>query len=88
MHLLIPRPSLFVSDGAGSAILSHHGSDNVVTQLYRFMCSIEDINCKLLDINEKNSNEEIHSHILRFINHAIGSLHDLSMKHMHPFFCL
>lgn len=78
LAVLIPRPSIFVADGAGSARLSHFGSSNVVKYLNRFTASIEDINQEILDQHRQEDIEFDKRYANRFIKYAIEILKELS----------
>ncbi|WP_334924513.1 PP2C family serine/threonine-protein phosphatase [Nostoc sp.] len=83
--ILIPRPAIFVADGAGSARLSHFGSSAVVRYLNRFTASIEDINQEILDKDRQEDREIEKKYANRFIKYAIEILKELSEEKQESF---
>lgn len=84
LAVLIPRPAIFVADGAGSARLSHLGSSAVVRYLNRFTASLEDINQKILDEDRQEDTEIDKQYADRFIKYAIEILKELSEAQKEP----
>jgi hypothetical protein len=78
LAVLVPRPMIFVSDGAGSARLSHFGSDAVVRYLNRFCSAIEDINHEQLDCNSKFDLEQKNRYARMFVKYAIEILEEIA----------
>ncbi|MEH2036478.1 PP2C family serine/threonine-protein phosphatase [Nostoc sp.] len=85
LSVLIPRPAIFVADGAGSARLSHFGSSAVVRYLNRFTASIEDINQEILDKDRQEDREIEKKYANRFIKYAIEILKELSEERQESF---
>jgi len=85
LSVLIPRPAIFVADGAGSARLSHFGSSAVVRYLTRFTASIEDINQEILDKDRQEDIELEKKYAHRFIKYAIEMLKELSEEKQESF---
>ncbi len=84
LAVLVPRPAIFVADGAGSARLSHFGSSAVVRYLNRFTASIEDINQKILDQDRQQDIEIEKIYAYRFIRYTIEILQELSVEKKEP----
>ncbi|MCP4545406.1 MAG: protein phosphatase 2C domain-containing protein [bacterium] len=79
-----PRPMIVVADGAGSAKLSHIGSEAIVKSLSRFNVTIDDINHKYLDLeHEPAPSREVVRYARRFVKHAYGVLLDMSNYYRH-----
>lgn len=85
LSVLIPRPAIFVADGAGSARLSHFGSSAVVRYLNRFTASIEDINQEILDKDRQEDIEIEKKYANRFIKYATQILIELSEEQKESF---
>ncbi|WP_448269437.1 PP2C family serine/threonine-protein phosphatase [Nostoc sp. DSM 114159] len=85
LSVLIPRPAIFVADGAGSARLSHFGSSAVVRYLNRFTASIEDINQEILDKDRQEDREIEKKYAYRVIKYAIEILKELSEERQESF---
>ncbi|PSB27088.1 PP2C family serine/threonine-protein phosphatase [Chlorogloea sp. CCALA 695] len=84
LAVLVPRPAIFVADGAGSARLSHFGSSAVVRYLNRFIASIEDINQEFLDQDRQQEIDADKRYAYRFIKYTIGILQELSQVEKEP----
>lgn len=84
LAVLVPRPAIFVADGAGSARLSHFGSSAVVRYLNRFIASIEDINQDFLDQDRQQEIDADKRYAYRFIKYTIGILQELSQVEKEP----
>lgn len=74
-------PAILVADGAGSARLSHLGSQSVVEALAKFINSKESIHQEILDqkqIIDCNESDEGQKYAYKFIKSAIQALRQLS----------
>lgn len=79
------RPILLLSDGAGSAQLSHLGSNKVVNSLHDFLYSIDDLTSFLLDNDNFVDKTSLKLYADRIIRHAIVSIKQLVNKYYSPF---
>jgi len=79
------RPALFLSDGAGSAQLSHFGSNAIVNQLNNFLYATDDITSLLLD--NKNSIDEngLNKFAERLIKQSIAAIRSIALHYNNPF---
>ncbi|BDA72476.1 hypothetical protein CAL7716_066420 [Calothrix sp. PCC 7716] len=84
LAVLVPRPAIFVADGAGSARLSHFGSSAVVRYLNRFIASIEDINQEFLDQDRQPEVEAEKRYAYRFVKYTLEILQELSQEKREP----
>lgn len=84
LAVLVPRPAIFVADGAGSARLSHFGSSAVVRYLNRFTASIEDINQEFLDQDRQPEVETEKKYAHRFVKYTLQILQELSQEKREP----
>lgn len=79
------HPCAFVTDGAGSASLSHFGAQETVLRLSHLAATLENIHTKLLDAPESPSEKELQSHAHRFLIHASETLTGLASSKNLPF---
>lgn len=78
------RPVLIVADGAGSAALSHQGSQVLVNGLRRFLHTLADDYAIALDDIDEPGTEQIRKLALRPVKHGLGLLQDLASTLHHP----
>ncbi|MBD2303185.1 PP2C family serine/threonine-protein phosphatase [Nostoc sp. FACHB-190] len=81
IFILQRYPAIFVADGAGSARLSHLGSQSVVEELAKFINSKESIHREILDqepMIDCNESDEGQKYAYKFIKYAIQALRQLS----------
>lgn len=78
------RPLLLVADGAGSAILSHHGAQMLMAGLRRLLATLADDYGAVLDQPATPDAETLRRLALRPVKHAMGLLQDLASEWRHP----
>lgn len=78
------RPCLIVADGAGSAALSHQGSQALVNGLRRLLDTLADDYAAALDAIDEPSQEQLRKLALRPVKHGLGLLQDLASELHHP----
>ncbi|MBO1347974.1 MAG: protein phosphatase 2C domain-containing protein [Hormoscilla sp. GUM202] len=86
LAVLEPLPAIFVADGAGSARLSHLGSQAVVKKLSEFITSQgeDSIYHELLDREQEINEEEGKKYAYTLIKRAVERLRELSKEEEHP----
>lgn len=79
-----PRPILALSDGAGSAAVSHLGAARLVEGLCRFVMSLEDVIAAWLDAPDTPDEATARIWSQRLLAHAAGLLEDLAERERRP----
>lgn len=80
----LPRPTLIVADGAGSAAMSEVGSHTMVTGIARLLHTLDKEVAGLLDITEEAETGAARNFALLLVKHAKGMLDDLAAQHRRP----
>lgn len=78
-----PRPLILVADGAGSAALSHHGSQALVCGVRRLLETLGDDYAAALDAPLPPSSDLLRKLALRPVKHGMGLLQDLAASLHH-----